>query len=505
MKKILQILAYLLFLGVFLWVSAQLFFQRQTDAVLASLFSDEVGGSEMEVLRVMYPDEAFSLEPTSFNPTNRQRLLNVYEPLVAVDRDLNFEPALALSWGRIDDLTWEFRLRPGVKFHDGSDFDVDDVLASFDRAREFEASDLKYIFDSIEKVRKLDEMNLEIVTKRPDPLLIQKVSQVLIFPAEYVKEELMPVLGTGPYVFSDWAPGVEMLLIRNENYWSYVKSKFKEVHLFVSNDKSERVNRFLAGEVDLLAFVPFDAAEVIAGQGFDLTAIPSLELQFLVFNQDSEKFDQREEREAFASAIDRQSLLDVLGAVARPVNQYVSNGVFGYNPDIEVENSDVEKLIKKVDLGGATVKLHLPIGLDVLGEHVRTQLKGYGVNVVVSYLNYEELNKSFVQGLADVYFLGYKAESGDASEFFQTLIHSKGDFNIANFKNNKIDQKIEVAVENLDPVERLGQLRELMEFVVDDYFGVPLFEYEVLFAYTKDLNFQPRIDGVIYFDQIDTK
>ncbi len=144
--KILRGFVYVFFFVVLIFVLGQLFFQEEMDSFFDKVKDTIFGGTggaeeQMEELRVIYPQEPVSLEPTLFDFFTRQRLVNIYEPLVKTDQDLKMKPALALSWGLFDEKTWEFNLRPDVKFHDGSALDVMDVKASLDRALNHENSE----------------------------------------------------------------------------------------------------------------------------------------------------------------------------------------------------------------------------------------------------------------------------------------------------------------------------------------------------------------------------
>lgn len=509
MHKVLKIAGYVMFAIAFGWVSAQLFFQEKTDQFLTSIFSHESQSvSEMEKLRVIYPEDALTLEPTSVHPATRQRLNNIYEPLVAFDRDLNFVPALALSWGLVDELTWEFHLRPEVKFHDGSDFDVDDVVASFDRAKNLPTSELKILTDSIEKIEVVDKQTFRIQTKNPDPILLSQLTNVFILPKEIAesKEDFSPV-GTGPYRFRDWEAGELMVLDGFEKYWKG-EPKFKRLELLTITEKSKRVNSFLAGEADFLAFVPFDAVNILQKNNFQITGIPSLEVQFLVFNHNSDIFSSSLSREIVSLAIDQNSIVGLVGGSAKPVSQFVSNGVFGFSPDIASHEFDIDKA-KELDdsavISGKTVQLHLPIGLDVLGNEVREKLKNIGVNVIVSYLETDKLLESFEQGKADLYFLGFRAGLGDSGEFLWDIVESGGAFNVGNYSNLEIDKMIVASSLEMDQKKRLQILQKIMMTLDEEFFGVPLFEYQTLYAFNEKVDFEPRIDGFLYFEDLTKK
>lgn len=497
----------------FAWVSGQLFFEQQTNNFMASvkdLFADETGTHDgLRNLSVIYAEEPISLEPAFYDPITRQRLNNIYEPLVKLDRDLNIRPSLAVSWGLIDDVTWEFRLRPNVYFHDGSKFDAEDVRASFDRAMSNPQSQLIGILESIKEIEILDDLMIRIRTDKPDPLLLQKLSSVLIFPAELKDEEVIQPIGTGSYQFTSWEPLDRLTMEKFLEYWGE-PAKFDTVTLITEADKSVRVARFIDGEADLLDFVPFDGAEYVEEKGFKVTSIPSLEVQFLMFNTKSPIFKDMEKRKVFSLAIDNESLIKQLSeSYVRNVSQFISNGIFGFNPDIPAHRYDIDEakiLAKNAGFEGQTITLHLPKALELLGEHVRTQLSKIGVNVLVSYMDMDKLVQSINAGDADVYFIGFKSDLGDASDFFNVLIHSKASFNVAKYSNEEVDKLIDRTLVEIDPSKRLLDLMEAMRIIVEeDVIGVPLFEYEKLFAFSDKLDLQPRIDGLIYFDELTVK
>lgn len=512
-KKIIRYTFYTLFILSFVWVCAQLFFERETDNILVSvknIFGSSQETSTLTHLKVIYPDDALSLEPTLLDPASRQRLSNIYEPLVKTDRDLNLQPSLAVSWGIIDDKTWIFSLRPGVTFHDGSAFDAGDAAASIRRAILYSGSELTSMLDSIdlEGVDVINDLTIRITTTVPDPLLLHKLSNVLVIPQEYEKEEDFKPVGTGSYKLNSWTFGDKLKLKRFDNYWGR-NSKFEEVEMIVRLNKSERVNMFLNGEAQLLAFLPFDAVSAVAEKGFQITSIPSLEVQFLLFNMQSGYFDDIRNREVFSLAIDQDALTQAVGGYAKIVSQFVSNGIFGFNPEIESHEYDLEKakkLARETGLVGKTIYFHLPKGLDVLGEHVRQQLGTIDVYVVVSYMEMDKLWESIKNSSADLYFFGFKSDLGDSADFLNVVVNSDGTFNVGNYSNSQVDEMIDLSLVSMDPVIRLENLQEAMRIIVEeDIIGVPLFEYETLYSFVDAIDIEPRIDGLIYFDEIITK
>ena len=504
-RKILSYGFYGIFLLIFAWVSGQLFFEKQF------LTTDVQQVSKIDQLTVIYPYGASSLNPFDTSPFIRQWTANIYESLVRYDRDMKIKPALVISWGLVDENAWEFRLRPNVKFHDGSFLDMDDILKSFEIAMTGHDSQLVGILENIENVEIVNDEIFRVNTKKPDPLLLSKLSMMYVVPSEiqdnYADEDFIPV-GTGPYKFSDFESGSYFVVNHFPEYFGK-SPKFDYVKMIVISDKSERVNAFLNGEADFLSFVSFDAADAVMERGFTVTSIPSLEVQFLAFNLESEVFNDVLSRRAFSLAVDQKSLVSSLGKYAKPVSQFVSSGVFGFNPEIdphEYNLKEAQNLAEKSDLKGKTVQFHLTKGLDVLGEHVRKQLQKIDVYVVVSYLSPAEFLKSFEEGSADLYFAGYKSDLGDSADFLNSFIKTDGQYNVWNYKNSEADELVNTALTEMDPKKRLKALHEVMKMVVeDDVIGIPLFEYDTLYGFADKISMQPRIDGLIYFDELNVK
>jgi peptide/nickel transport system substrate-binding protein len=499
-KKIGKYLFYGVFVIVFLWVVNALFLQF--DFSFSDAKDQEM--EKAELLRVIFPENIDSLDPAAIDPATRQRLVNIYEPLVRPDVDLKMKPALALSWGLIDDTTWEFKLRPDVKFHDDTEFDTDDVVASLAYALADKDSELASLLSTLEKIEDLGGGTFYIKTTEPDPLLLQKLSLLLIVPSEW-EENALPS-GTGAYRLADEQSGGSLMLESFDEYWGN-GGRFESVEVISEPDKVKRVQMLMNDDADFLSFVPYDAVDILLEKGFEMAMVPSLEVQFLVFNFDRPLMQDLNVRKAISLMIDPSYLVEAVGGYARTVSQFVSNGIFGFSPDIEKHEFDPDKAKELAGkIKDKTLQVHLSQGLELLGEHVRTQLKILEVNAVVSYLDNVKLLQSMQNGDADIYFLGLKADLGDSSAFFEDVAYSSGIFNIANYDNARVDELIEMSRDEMDAEARRDILQEAMEIVVEkDVFGVPLFEYETVYGFKSELEIEPRVDGAIYFNDIKLK
>lgn len=489
LAQILNLLMYAVIAAALAFVIYELFFVGEQEVFLEE-------EKFMEEFSIVYPQEPISLEPTLTTPSTRQILINVYEPLLRFDADLNPEPALALYWGLIDDYTWEFKLRPDVVFHDGSLFDVEDVKFSIERAQSHELSQVADFLTSIDEFEVVDDLTFRVRTLEPDPLLLQRISTVLVVPSAGVKE--LPI-GTGPYQFSG------EMLEANDNYWGDAP-QFAKVELLYEPDKNLRTAMLVNGDADFLAFVPFDGVEFVEDQGFDVVFVPTLEVQFLIFNHESEVFEDSRARQAVNLALDRLELVEELGGQAKAVNQFVSGGVFGSNPGIDANVYDFEKavgIVQDLELEGSTLQIHLLQGLEVLGEYLRINFSELGMKPVISYVDFDGLMESMDAGKADLYFLAFKADLGDAMDFFDQIVVSDGEFNFFAYNNELVDQLIEAASTEMNIARRRDLLQSAMEVVVnEDILGVPLFEYEIAYGFNEKIQYLPRIDGLIYFDDL---
>jgi len=511
--KTLKVLGYISFFGVMVWLAVILFFEAEYNGVmnrLAGLKGDDAGQHEGAKLVIAEPVAMRGFEPTVFDSFTRQRLNNVYETLIKPDRDLNMKPALALSWGLIDENTWKFVLREGVEFHDGTTLDSRDVVASLDRAMNYEGSELADMLSTLDEVEILDKKTIVISTKEPDPLLLSKMATVYILPREVLENPELTPVGTGSYLVQELTSNGVLKLSRFAEYWGDAPD-FAKVDIVTIENTDGRVRAIQDGSVDVLDYVPHDFVDQL-GEDMNVYSIPSLEVQFLVFNTNRSLFNSEDMRKAALMALDREEFANYLGKFVRPSYQFVSNGVFGYNPDVEQIGYDEEgalEIAKKRNVEGRKVSVILPKGLETLGEYLEKRFGAIGLVVEVEYP--EDYLDALENGKYDIYFMGFKSELGDASDFFVSSVHTDfevegkhyGQYNFAKYSRSFLDLSIGAQGREMEAKARLFLLQELMTSITEnDPYGIPLFEYETVFAAKDGLKFEPRIDGFIYLNEI---
>lgn len=473
-----------------------------------------------KVLTIGYASFPQSFDPVRFDPVTRSYLTDIYQGLVGTDRNLKVESSLAVSWGMLDPLTWEFRLRPNVKFHSGKNLTVQDVKYSLDRARTDNASQLRDLLNTVASVEASGQDKVLVKTLVPDPLLLSKLAVTAIVP-ENTTDFSKPI-GTGPYQVS--AQDFSSLTLQTFNdYWDG-KPYYGSVKLVSIPDRDDRIAALEKGSLDILANMPPNVACSLVArrissqaclklttQDYVVQAVPSLEVTFLMMNQENDVFKDVSVRTALRSLFDHDALTEILYGFARPSGQFVSNGVFGFNPQLKNPDFNLTDAKNQLDevfaslFSAPQVGLDYPESLQSLAEIVQSQMIDGGIQVELHPLPDSELFAKIENGKSDLYLIGWKSELGDAFDFLKSVAHSKntvsgyGQFNGTHLLDAAVDQKIESSEQNLDPVKRLQEMQDVMKILVeDDVMGIPLYESETLFASKKTLQFVPPVDGYIH-------
>jgi len=251
-------------------------------------------------LRWASQGDALTFDPHAQNegPTNTANS-QVYEPLVQRNARMEKEPGLAVSWRLVDPKTWEFKLRRGVKFHDGAAFTAEDVVFSLQRAKA-PTSDFKGYITSVAEVRAVDDLTVHISTTGPNPILPDQLTGVLIMdkgwaekhgvtkPQDYKqKEETYAVRnanGTGPFKLQLREPGVRTLMVRNPDWWGLPTDRHNvdEILYTPLANPATRVAAMLSGEFDFLLDPPLqDLQRLRATSGLRVATVNQIRTIFL--------------------------------------------------------------------------------------------------------------------------------------------------------------------------------------------------------------------------------
>jgi len=261
-----------------------------------------VATAQAQTLRWASQGDTQTMDPHSQNHglTNSINQM-VYDYLVTRDKQLNLVPGLATGWEQVSPLKWRFKLRQGVKFHDGSTFDADDVLFSIARAKE-PTSQISNYANSVGTAKKVDDYTVEFELTKPNPIFLEHIQTLFIMDKEWSeknkatkpqdfknKEETFAVLnanGTGAYMLVKREPGIRTTFRRNPNYWGKFEGNVQEVVFTPIANDATRTAALLSGEIDfVLDPPPRDVAKLRNSAGVKVIDGPENRVVFIGMDQ----------------------------------------------------------------------------------------------------------------------------------------------------------------------------------------------------------------------------
>src|SRR5438445_6586991 len=318
-----------------------------------------------------------TLEPPGLDPTNAAAaaiaevtLYNIYETLTKINEDGSTSPLLAESWTASPDLkTYTFKLRKGVKFHDGEPFDSAAVKFSFERNGVPTSTNKdKSLFQSFESVAAPDADTVVITLKNSEPnlpFLMGQASASIVEPKSAPTNVTQPV-GTGPYQLGAWAKGSSMTLTKWADYRNAAAIKLSKVTIRFISDPSAQTAALLSGDVD--AFPRVSAQRTIAqfkaDPRFNVLVGGSRAKTIVAINHRHKPLHDVRVRRAILAAIDREAMID--GAVdgfGRPIGSFYVPSALGYVDTTGINPYDPEKAKKLLAEAGVKTPLELSLKL----------------------------------------------------------------------------------------------------------------------------------------------
>jgi peptide/nickel transport system substrate-binding protein len=476
-----------------------------------------------------------SASTTSMDPQfyvvgpNSAMARNIFDGLVNQDDKQQIQPALAVSWQIVDDTTWEFKLREGVKFHDGSDFTAEDVVASIKRiplASTNSPSSFAAYVKAITDVEAVDPLTVRIKTSGPTPLLLNNLSRIAILPAEMEKVTTgemntgKGVIGTGPFKFVSWSPDDNVVVERNDAYWGE-KAAWDKVTFRVFKNPSARVAAMLSGDVDMIENIPTaDTRRLEASDKMKVVNIAGNRIMYLHMDQGREESPfakgpdgknpllKPEVRRALSLSINREALVDrIMDGQGVPAGQVVPEGYFGYDPAIKVDAYDPNKAKQLLaDAGypdGFSLTFHASndrypndskvaqaIGQFFSRVGVKTEVATLPGSVY--FTRASNLEFSFIMG-------GAAVETGEASgvlgPILETYGEKAGQGNRGRYSNPEFDKALNEARATLDDAKREELLKKATEIAMTDLGVIPVFYLANTWAVKSDINYAGRSDG----------
>lgn len=476
-----------------------------------------------------------SIDPHFHNLTPNNNVCgHIFETMVTKDPQGKLKPALAESWRAVDDLTWEFKLRRGVKFHDGSDFTAADVAFSLDRVPNVPNSPSPFTTYSKQITEKIivDPYTIRLKTASPYPLMPNDMGTIMIVSSKAAKgagtEDFnsgKAAIGTGPLKFVRWRKGDRIELARHDAYWG-PKSPWERVTFRIITSDPTRVAALLAGDVRAIENVPTaDLVRVSKHPDLSVFRIVSHRVMYLHLDSSRDKspfvtdkagkpLDRNplkdvHVRRAISKAINRQALVErVMEGAAVATGQLMPEGMFGYSPALKPEAYDLQgakRLLAEAGYpDGFGLTLHAPndryVNDEQVAQAVAQMLTRAGivtkVDAMPSAVYFSRANKldfSFI-------LVGWGSDTAEASSPLKALLATfnkekgMGQANRGRYSNPRVDAALGQALATVDDAKREKLLQQATELAMADVGIIPLYHQENLWATRKGVTYTPRAD-----------
>jgi len=438
-----------------------------------------------QVLRWASQGDAQTMDPYSQNEgltnmTNGQ----VYERLVVRDKQLGIRPSLATEWQQVSPTLWRFKLRQGVKFHDGRPFTADDVVFSVQRASE-PTSQIAAYATALGTPRKIDDFTVEFEQKQPNPIFLQHLDTIFIMskgwceqhkvtkPLDFKNKEeshaSFNANGTGPYMLASRQPGIKTTWKRNPNWWGRHEGNVQEVVFTPISNDATRSAALVSGEIDfVLDPPPRDVQRLRTTPGVKVIDGPENRIVFIGMDQGRDKllygnvpgdknpFKDVRVRRALYHAVDIETIrTKLMNGQSYPTGGLTPSPLGAYNdPEIEkrlpFDLAQAKKLMAEAGYpNGFEVTLDCPnnryindeeicLSLAAMWAQIGVKVKVQAMPRVTYFPKLEKLDTS-------MYMLGWGGAITDAETTLTPVFRNRGEkgvgfYNYGNVKNDKFDQ-----------------------------------------------------------------
>jgi len=504
-------------------------------ALLPPLSATSARAQATRVLNMAVTAPPASIDPQYYTLTPSIMLsAHMFEPLTIRDENARVTPGLAESWRRVDDTTWEFAIRKGVKFHDGSELTATDVAYSIARVPTVQSPSSFAVYTrAITGTEVVGPHTIRFKTASPYPLLPTDLASIFIV-SHRIGENVpssdfnngRAAIGTGPFKFISYSPNDRVEMERFEDYWG-AKPEWERVNYRIITNTGSRVAALLSGDVDLIDNVPTgDIARLRRDSRLALVEGTSLRLIFLGLDVERDKplpdvtgpngeeldrnpFKDIRVRRALSEAISRDAIVSrIMEGAAVPAGQFMPAGTYGHSPDIKVPPFDAvgaKKLLAEAGYpNGFSVVLRGPNDryindaqiLQAVAQMwsrigVKTQVDAQPLATLIGRLNRFE---------SSCYLLGWSNSTGEPSTSLRAVLGSRGKgpglglSNYGRYSNDRLDAATADGLGTLDDEERERKLQAAMKIAMDDVAVIPLHTQKSVWGMRKGFDYVARVD-----------
>jgi peptide/nickel transport system substrate-binding protein len=518
---------------------------RQTlcGAIAAAAFA--MSPASGQTLRYANQGDLKSLDPATLNETTTlAHLGQVYEGLIARDKDLKIIPALAESWETPEPTRWRFHLRHGVKFQNGDPFTADDVAFSADRVRG-KGSNLINRLDADVKVVKVDDYTVDFVLSVPNPILNSQWDTWYIMDKKWCEENntaaptpvsattptyaSLHANGTGAFSIESHQPGVKTVFKVNPNWWRKPEHNLKEIVFTPISNDATRVAALLSGEVDIIEPVPLqDIARVDASPNAQVLKGPELRTIFIGMDQTRDEllyssvkgknpFKDVRVREAFYRAIDIEAIKSrVMRGLSTPSALMIAPQLYALSKDFTRPKYDPDaarKLLTEAGYpDGFEITMDCPndryVNDAAICQAVVGMLARIGVKIdLLAQPKAQYFAKVLKPGgyKTSFYLLGWTPGTFDAHNVMHQIMGcrdnpkdpTRGEANLGGYCNKEFDKLTDQVLQESDTTKRNLLIKQAFEIAMKDYAYIPLHQQALAWGVSKKLKVSQRADNQV--------
>jgi peptide/nickel transport system substrate-binding protein len=475
------------------------------------------------IVRWASQGDALTADPMAANEATTVNMCrNFYGTLVARGENLKFIPWLATSWKIINPTTWEFNLRKGVKFQDGSPFTAEDVKFSFERALS-KTSDFKKKIEAVKEVKIINDHVVHIVTDGPLPILPNYLITIFMMskkwcekhdvtmPQDRTKQEesyaVRHAMGTGPFKLVLREPDVRTVMVKNKDWWGlkeYPHHVDEVIYTPIAN-QATRVAALLSGEIDFLLDPPLqDLKRIEKTPDMRVEEVEQLRTIFLGVNQGRKElltsnikgknpFADKRVRQAIYQAIDINAIKKkVMRGYAKPAGIITPPPVHGYTKIMDqrlpYDPAAAKKLLAEAGYpNGFSVQLDVPnnryINDEAIGQAIVGMLAQVGIKVNLSAVPKTLHFPKIKERKTDFYMLGWGVGTLDSIYVFSYLVRGadKG-WNGTGFNDPQVNETIKMIEVETDFNKRDAMIQSVWDRVQNDILYIPLHHQVIVWA-----------------------
>lgn len=519
--------------------------QRFLTAAVAALAvtASYAAPASAKELRWAFQTDTTSLDPMGHNVTFTFSVLgNVYEGLVRRNENLEVEPALAESWEIVEPTRWRFHLRKGVKFHNGNDFNADDVLFSYERINNVD-SNLRDRVGGIIEVVKVDDYTVDFISEVPNPIQTSQWESFYMMDKEWAEENGATeptnttkgfesyagqhANGTGPFIITERAVGVRTVFEPNPNWWDEATHNLTKVTMTPITQAATRVAALLSGEIDMMYPAPLqDIARINSNDGTRVISGPELRTIFLGMDQfrdqalgtnvEGNPFKDVRVRKAIYQAIDIDLIKKkIMRDLSFPTALMISPTLFPAGEQMERHPYDPEKskelLAEAGYPDGFETRLDCPNDRYVndadICQVVTSMLARVGIKLNTRAYPKAQFFADINRGKQDfaMYMLGWTPSNFDSQNVLYSLMATwneetgRGRTNYGDITDPRIDEITAAVLSETDQEKRDALILEAYQIVKDEAYYVPLHQQSVVWAARDNIDLKQRADNQFQF------